>query len=167
MGARRHRWPHHRWSARSTGKSQGWPSYRSTLSRRRSFIDRNRADQPCAPGSPGCVEVPLSGHVIHPPNYNFQGGEERRLLNVDSEGGDWIVPNPCSGLGLGGADWDQTVGPDGQITYEFAHREVCVSPGEDGIEEDEAAIDYNSLNPVLADRGSLFSWTAVVDILEG
>jgi len=127
------------------GNFQGWPSYRSTTPRRRSFIYRDASGEPCAPGTSGCTEVPLAGHVIHPLNYNFQSGQELRLLNVDFEETDWVVPNPCSGLGLGGADCDQTVDPvTGQITYEFTYKEITVSAGEDRIEDDEAAIDYNS-----------------------
>jgi len=127
------------------GNFQGWPSYRSTIPRRRSFIYRNGDGEPCAPGSEGCVEMPLKGHVIHPLNYNYQGGEELRILNIDFEGADWTAPNPCSGLGLGGADCDQTVDPvTGQITFNFTYHDIFVSPGEDRIEEDEVAIDYNS-----------------------
>jgi hypothetical protein len=41
------------------GNLQGWPSYRSTQERRRSFVYRNAAGQPCAPTTPGCTEKPL------------------------------------------------------------------------------------------------------------
>jgi len=127
------------------GNFQGWPSYRSTVTRRRSFIYRNRAGEPCAPGSSGCREVQLSGHIVHPLNYNYQGGEELRILNADYAGGDWVVPNPCSGLGLGGADCDRETDPiTGQITYRFTYRDITVSPGEDRVEDDEVPIDYNS-----------------------
>jgi cytochrome c peroxidase len=131
------------------GNFQGWESYRSTIPRRRSFIYRINGDylgEPCAPGSlPACMEVQLPGFVIHPLNYNFQSGQELRTLNGDFEGADWMVPNPCSGLGLGGADCDQTVDPDtGQITFEFTYSLVAVSPGDGRVEEDEVAIDYNS-----------------------
>jgi len=127
------------------GNFQGWPSYRATVPRRRSFIYRDAAGEPCAPGSAGCNEVPLAGHVIHPLNYNYQGGEELRILNIDFGGAEWMVPNPCSGLGIGGADCDQIVDPvTGQITYLFTYELVDISPGEDRVEEDEVAIDYNS-----------------------
>src|SRR3990170_1732512 len=52
------------------GNDQGWPSYRLTQPRRRSFIYRNALGQPCAPGSAGCTEVLLDRHLIHPLNYN-------------------------------------------------------------------------------------------------
>jgi hypothetical protein len=64
------------------GNLQGWPSYRSTQERRRSFIYRtlqaNRVRPP-----PGLRREALAGHVIHPLNYNFQSGEELRLLNIN------------------------------------------------------------------------------------
>src|SRR3990170_4498962 len=41
------------------GNAQGWPSYRLTQERRRSFIYRDGGGNPCAPGSAGCAEVPL------------------------------------------------------------------------------------------------------------
>jgi hypothetical protein len=68
------------------GNDQGWPSYGLTQPRRRSFIFRNIAGDPCAPGSGGCAEVPLPRHLIHPLNYNHSTGEELRLLNIDFEG---------------------------------------------------------------------------------
>lgn len=124
------------------GNFQGWPSYRSTHPRRRSFIYRDASGEPCAPLTQGCSEVPLAGHVIHPLNYNYQGGEELRLLNIDFEGAEWVVPNPDPEV--------VSVDPvTGQITYEFTYRPIEVSPGEDRIEEDEAAVDYNS--PVAPD----------------
>jgi hypothetical protein len=47
----------------------------------------NADDQSCQPGSAGCVEVPHLRHLVHPLNYNYQGGEELRLLNIDYAGG--------------------------------------------------------------------------------
>ncbi|HSB20153.1 MAG TPA: hypothetical protein VLD85_09115, partial [Anaeromyxobacteraceae bacterium] len=128
------------------GNFQGWPSYRSTIPRRRSFIYRDGAGNPCAPGSAGCAEVPLAGHITHPLNYNFQGGEELRLLNVNFAGGEWQVPLPCVDPANGNA-WTCTTSIDpvtGQATYTFDYVTIDVSPGADRIEEDEAAIDYNS-----------------------
>lgn len=127
------------------GNFQGWPSYRSTAPRRRSFVYRNAAGQPCAPLTAGCNEVVLEGHIIHPLNYNYQGGEELRLLNIEFQGADWSAPNPCTGTGLGGADCSNTVNPaTGQTTYEFTYHPITVTPGADRIEEDAVAIDYNS-----------------------
>jgi cytochrome c peroxidase len=132
------------------GNLQGWPSYRSTLPRRRSFIYRNAAGQPCAPGSAGCTERPLAGHVVHPLNYNFQSGEELRLLNINFEGvADWPVPLPCVDPVTN--EWTCTTSgtnPDGTPIYEYDYTSIEVSPGEDRIEEDEAEVDYNSpINP--------------------
>ncbi|MFI4942260.1 MAG: cytochrome c peroxidase, partial [Burkholderiales bacterium] len=132
------------------GNLQGWPSYRSTQERRRSFIYRNAAGEPCAPTTPGCTERPLAGHVIHPLNYNFQSGEELRLLNINFEGvADWRVPLSC--VDPETDEWTCTTAgtnPDGTPIYQFDYTTIDVSPGEDRIEEDEAEVDYNSpINP--------------------
>ncbi len=88
------------------GNAQGWPSYRLTQPRRRSFIYRDGAGQPCAPGSSGCGEVLLPGHLIHPLNYNHSTGEELRLLSIEFEGAsvarfaDQLLPNPVPGQGM-------------------------------------------------------------------
>jgi hypothetical protein len=131
------------------GNPQGWPSYRSTIPRRRSFIYRDAAGNPCAPGGAGCTEVPLSGHVIHPLNYNFQGGEELRLLNINFAGADWPVPLACIDPVTNAWTCTTEINPvTGQATYTFDYQTITVSPGEDRLEGDEAAIDYNSpINP--------------------
>lgn len=130
------------------GSFQGWPSYRSTQLRRRSFIFRNASGAPCAPLTTGCNEVPLAGHIIHPLNYNFQGGEELRLLNIDFVGADWITTtpdrfNPDDPTG-GAEGFTVTTLPNGQLQYDFNYMDITVSSGEDRIEDDEVAIDYNS-----------------------
>jgi hypothetical protein len=112
------------------GNDQGWPSYRLTQPRRRSFIFRDAAGEPCAPGSTGCAEVPLPQHIIHPLNYNYMTGEEMRLLNILFQGAPWEVP----------ATLDQT----GPTTYTYSYVPVEVSPGAERVETDEAAIDFNS-----------------------
>lgn len=128
------------------GNFQGWPSYRLTQQRRRSFIFRNGAGQPCAPLSAGCNEVPLAGHIIHPLNYNFQGGEELRILNRDFVGAEWItsVPDRFDEASGGTAGFTVTTLPSGQLRYDFNYRDITVSPGDERIELDEVAIDYNS-----------------------
>jgi cytochrome c peroxidase len=114
------------------GNAQGWPSYRLTQSRRRSFIYRNAAGEPCPPLTAGCNEVPLPRHLIHPLNYNHSTGEELRLLNIDFEGATWPVA-------------DQLLpDPDAPGQYKYTYRDIEVSPGVDRIEEDEAPIDFNS-----------------------
>ena len=75
-----------------SGTFQGFPSYRSSIPRRRSFIFRDSAGNPCAPGTAGCGETPLPSHVVHAPNYNYMNGEEMRMLNISFEGADWFVP---------------------------------------------------------------------------
>jgi cytochrome c peroxidase len=127
------------------GNFQGWPSYRSTIPRRRSFIYRNGTGDPCAPGSAGCNEQLLAGHLIHPLNYNFQGGEELRLLNIFFTGADWLVPLACVDPATN--EWTCTTSIDpvtGQATYTYDYQTIAVSPGADRIAVDEAAIDYNS-----------------------
>jgi cytochrome c peroxidase len=135
------------------GNFQGWPSYRSTQQRRRSYIYRN-GGQPCAPGSSGCSEVQLSGHIIHPLNYNFQGGEELRLLNRGFRGADWWVtkpdrfnPDDPTGGTEGFIVSDPCTDPDctpGQIKYEYYLDMISVSRGRTRVEPGEASIDYNS-----------------------
>ncbi len=141
------------------GNLQGWPAYRATVPRRRSFVYRNAAGNPCAPGSAGCAEVLLEGHVIHPLNYNYQSGEELRLLNSGFAGvEDWPVPLACITPGNlvdptapGTNEWTCTTSTDpdtGQPMYIFDYENIAISPGVDRIEPDEAVIDYNSpVNP--------------------
>jgi cytochrome c peroxidase len=117
------------------GNPQGWPSYRMTQPRRRSFIFRDAAGAPCAPLSAGCTEVPLAGHLIHPLNYNHSTGEELRVLNIEFAGAPWSVGGPLV----------QT----GDNSYEFTYLPVDVSPGADRVEADEMAIDFNS--PIATD----------------
>jgi cytochrome c peroxidase len=130
------------------GNYQGWPSYRVTQPRRRSFIFRNAAGQPCAPFSAGCNEVPLPRHVIHPPNYNYQGGEELRLLNIGFEGADWLVPDQLVQCLVPNTPAGCPAIPDPN-RWEWTYKTVEVSPGVERVEDDEVSIDYNS--PVAPD----------------
>ncbi len=113
------------------GNDQGWPSYRSTQLRRRSFIYRNGAGQPCAPLTDGCTEVPLQRHLVHPLNYNHSTGEELRLLNPEYEGGPWFVPGALE------------LAPDGSYVFNNDNP-ITVSPGEGRVEEEGTAPDFNS-----------------------
>jgi Di-haem cytochrome c peroxidase len=131
--------------------TQGFPSYRSSLPRRRSFIFRDLDGNPCAPGTAGCVEGPLPSHVVHPPNYNYMNGEEMRMLNIGFEGASWIVPQ------IGDPNYPKSGQPPGLFpvsgqpgTYQWSYKFITVSPGEDRIEEDEPAIDFNS--PIAPDE---------------
>jgi cytochrome c peroxidase len=112
------------------GNVQGWPSYRLTQPRRRSFIFRNGAGTPCAPGTSGCAEVPLPAHIIHPLNYDHMNGEELRVLNIGFGGADWIIPDQLALQANG--------------TYQWLYKGITVTPGGDRIEDDEVAIDFNS-----------------------
>src|SRR5919201_1269231 len=57
------------------GNDQGFPSYRTTITRRQGF------------------GVTLPQFLIHPLNYNPNIGEEMRLLNPAYAGGQWQVPD--------------------------------------------------------------------------
>jgi cytochrome c peroxidase len=109
-------------------------------------------DNTCAPGSPGCVEVPLNRFLVHPLNYNYQGGEELRILNFEYAGGVFGVPggllpaappefldNTCSIAGV----------PPLRPVYRYDNNVINVSPGIERLEDDEAAISYNS--PIQSD----------------
>lgn len=144
------------------GNQQGWPSYISTLPRRRSFHYRNAAGQPCPPGTPGCNEMPLPPHTIQPLNYNYQSGEELRLLNPYYAGGthpvpaDVIYPAGTSSLTrtfypantalvlIEALNTDPSKGPLGVPRYQQTYVNVNVSAGADRMEEDDTAITYNS-----------------------
>jgi cytochrome c peroxidase len=121
------------------GNYQHWPSYRSTQARRRSFIYRNAAGQPCAPLTPGCNEVPLQGLIIHPPNFNYQSGEELRLLNPQFTQRNWPVPDELRQRGTSN-------------TWLWTYRSASITDGAERVEADEVAIDYNS--PIRTDFGS-------------
>jgi cytochrome c peroxidase len=125
------------------GNEQGWPSYRLTQPRRRSFVFRDGAGNPCAPGTGGCTEIPLAGHVIHPLNYDHMNGEELRLLNINFEGAEWIIPDQIA------------LQEDG--SYNWLYKAVLVTPGENRIEDDEVAIDFNS--PFGADNPTCIATT--------
>ena len=122
------------------GNFQGWPSYRLTQERRRSFIFRNAAGEPCAPLSAGCAEVPLERQLIHPLNYNHSTGEELRLLNIEYEGGPWQV------------EYQLLPVPGQPGTYQYTYRDIEVSPGELRVEDDEAAADFNT--PIAPDTAA-------------
>ena len=116
---------------------QGFPSYISTLPRRRSYVYRNSAGQSCAPGTIGCRNVPLPPFVVHPLNYNYMNGEELRLLNMGFEGAPWQVPDQLVLV-------ENPNGDPANQRLEWTYRDIDVSPGDERIEEDEAAIDFNS-----------------------
>jgi cytochrome c peroxidase len=136
------------------GNYQGWPSYRSTLERRRSFIYRNAAGQPCAPLSSGCNEVPLEGHVVHPLNYNHMNGEELRLLNITFDEIEWEIPDQielfeesntnANGLTDRGCPTPDRPCPLGVPVYRWSYKTILVSAGRDRMEDDETSPDHNS-----------------------
>jgi cytochrome c peroxidase len=134
------------------GNEQGFPSYRySATARRPSFIYRNAQNQPCAPGSGGgCVNVPYPGLLIHPLNYNHMNGEEMRLLNIEYEGGNWLLPDlrtQAVGAPMGlelTTPADPTTVPPTPATYTWLYVTQPISAGATRIEEDEPAIDFNS-----------------------
>ncbi len=62
------------------GNDQGYPSYRSTIQRRRSFLPPGCTYDATA-GLPLCNDALLPQLLVHPINYNPTTGEEMRILN--------------------------------------------------------------------------------------
>ncbi len=113
------------------GNFQGFPAYRLNQSRRHSFLPPG-CDYNVATAPPQCNDALLPKFIVHPLNYNHMTGEEMRLLNITYEGG------PGTVVGL-----LQPV--DGQPgSYAFEYVDIEVSPGEERIEDDETAPDFNS-----------------------
>jgi len=139
---------------------QGFPSYRSTIPRRRSFVFRDGAGNPCAPGSVGCVEVPHTGFLVHPLNYLHTGGEELRLVNINYPGGDWTVPDLLVMTDPG----DPTADPPVPPTVTWTYRTITVTPGIDRVEDDEAAADMNS--PIAPDTETCIIATEAIVIYQ-
>ncbi|HJW47529.1 MAG TPA: hypothetical protein VJ484_13735, partial [Lysobacter sp.] len=67
------------------GNAQGYPSYCSTITRRRSFLPAGCTYDPTT-GLPPCDDSRLEPFLMHPLNYNNTTGEEFRLLNPDFPG---------------------------------------------------------------------------------
>jgi hypothetical protein len=115
--------------------------------------DTSAAGVPCAPGSANCLPIDLPRHLYHPLNYNYQGGEELRLLNFFYEGGPFAVPGDLvlspdpPPPDFAAACTDPVTGP--LPVYRYTPRAIEVLPGIERLEDDEAAIDYNS--PQLSD----------------
>jgi hypothetical protein len=129
------------------GNDQGWPSYRRTDVRRRSFVyrlngDTSAAGVPCAPGTANCVEVLLPRYLVHPLNYNQSTGEELRLLNPQFEETEWESPSEL--LLIEEANTDETRGPLGVPVYEYTSAPITISAGADRMEDDEASPNFNS-----------------------
>jgi cytochrome c peroxidase len=142
----------------TSGNEQGFPTYRSSAVRRKSFVYRDTNGNPCAPGSAtDCVVEPLPSHVVHPLNYNHMNGEEMRLLNIGFEEADWFAPQlDPSGLVL------DDPGPPAR--YHWTYHPITVTPGEERIEEDEAAPDFNS--PMAQDDLETCVVTAEIGLLD-
>ncbi|MBT2303259.1 hypothetical protein J7E70_22685 [Variovorax paradoxus] len=130
------------------GNYQAWPSYRSTQQRRRSFVYRDASGNPCAPLSAGCNEILLSGHVVHPLNYNHMNGEELRLLNRGFAETQWEIPDQL--VLVEASNTDLTKGPLGVGRYAYTYRTITVSAGEERVEDDETAPNFNS--PIAPDN---------------
>ena len=140
------------------GNAQGWPSYRSTIQRRRSFLPAGCTyDTAVVSGTlPLCNDAAgpgpsLQQFLVHPLNYNPTTGEEMRVVNPAFTGAPWDVPfelvqctapgvpSPACPNPLPGTLVDPPVG-----TYVWTYATVDVSPGADRIEAGEVPIDYNS-----------------------
>jgi cytochrome c peroxidase len=149
------------------GNYQGWPSYRTTpaIQRRRSFVWHNAAGEPCVPGTAGCTEITYVGHVIHALNYNYQSGEEMRLLNINFQGADHDVPLAC--IDPETDEW--TCGtitlPNGLAQYTFDYQTIGITVGGDRLEADEAVIDFNS--PIMPQDSVCFATAEPIPPPEG
>jgi cytochrome c peroxidase len=111
-----------------------FPSYRSTITRRPSFLPTptNPAPTLLDPGAP------LPQFLVHGLNYNPTTGEEMRLLNSRYIGGRFKIPDQLY--------LDLARDPTGN-TWNWTFKTVTVSPGAGRVTD--AEIDYNG--PVGAD----------------
>ena len=159
--------------------TQGFPSYRASIQRRRSFLPPGCSYDPTS-GLPPCNDALLEPHVVHPLNYNHMTGEELRLLNPGFAGRPWTVPdrlvqcNSAEGQTVPGCAGTVTVNrpPElgGPITTPpfsaervvWIYRPIDVSPGADRVEAGEAAIDHNS--PIRPDVERCIVSTEIITI---
>ena len=106
------------------GNFDGYPSYRSTITRRPSFAAAGATLQNPGPALPDLL--------VHPLNYNPANGEEMRLLNPRYPGGEFDVPDELF------QDLDRDSSGN---TFNWSFKTVEVTPGDERVEE--TAIDYN------------------------
>jgi cytochrome c peroxidase len=103
------------------GNDQGFPSYRSNITRRPSFLPQ-----------------PLPQFHVHPLNYNTLTGEEMRLINPNFPETEFDVIDQLV------LDGDPLTG-----TYTWVTTTTTISAGADRVEEGSIPIDYN--NPIGTD----------------
>jgi len=102
------------------GNDQGYPSYRSRITRRPSFLPQ-----------------PLPQFLVHPLNYNTLTGEEMRLINPNFRETEFDVIDVLA-LEDGA---DPAIGP-----YTWLTVPATISAGADRVEPGSIPIDYN--NPI-------------------
>jgi hypothetical protein len=141
------------------GNAQGWPSYRSTQPRRRSFLPPGCTyEDPVPDGFVACDDSLLSKFLVHPLNYNHSTGQEMRLINpefAELEGfevpseliqcDDPAAPPKCAEvLDLFDSMGAPVHSPAGDPNrYVWTYEAVTVSAGADRFEEEEPAPDFN------------------------
>jgi cytochrome c peroxidase len=152
------------------GNPQGWPSYRSTLPRRRSFLPAG-CDYNPATAPPPCNDALLEPFLIQPLNYNYMNGEELRLLNPDYEGGPFHIPSELVQCGVGNDNESAFCGVattansvNGPVfspandpnRWVWIYEEQDISPGDDRVEG--TSIDFNSpIRPDVATPTTTFA----------
>ncbi|MBI5676428.1 MAG: hypothetical protein HZC48_11485 [Nitrospirae bacterium] len=121
------------------GNAQGYPSYITTIVRRKSFLPPGCTYNPAVAGPDGgglplCNNALLPQFPIHPLNYNPTTGEEMRLLSPLYTGGNFRVPLELVDTG--------ELNADGLPIYQWTYQIATISPGADRVFE--TSIDYNS-----------------------
>ena len=113
------------------GNDQGFPSYRSRITRRPSYLP-----------------APLPQFLLHPLNYNTLTGEEMRLINPNFQESEFDVIDFLDVQG------DPATGP-----YVWVTTRTTISAGAERVEPGSIPIDYN--NPIGADEVACVNVTEV------
>ncbi len=141
------------------GNDQGWPSYRSTHPRRRSFLPHGCTyENPVPDGLVACDDSLLPPFLVHPLNYNHSTGQEMRLINPEFAGlagfelpSELVqcgpldgVPELCHEAVIANSLTGQVPSPaDDPNRWVWDYEPEDISPGEERFEEDEPAPDFN------------------------
>ena len=145
----------------SVEEINGYPSYITTITRRKSFLPAG-CDYNPATAPPPCNDSLAEQFVIHPLNYNPMTGEELRLLNPNYPGGNFEVPLELVQCGVGNPNESDFCGVEavansinGPVVspandpsrYVWVYETVEISPGcESDVEcrVEETSLDFNS-----------------------
>jgi hypothetical protein len=143
------------------GNAQGWPSYRSTHPRRRSFLPHGCTyEDPVPQGFVACDDSLLGRFLVHPLNYNHSTGQEMRLINPEFAGHlGFELPDELIQCGVGDPEepafCDEAIevtssagvvvsSPAGDTNrYVWTYEEEVITSGAERFEEDEPAPDFN------------------------